>query len=102
MFRVNHISWWKEELPSEEERQFGLKTLDEHGNKVDFIISHCCPQQIASVFSHGGYKPDELTSYFNVIAETVNFSKWFFGHYHDNQVVMSKFVMLYEQIVRCV
>lgn len=102
MFRVNHISWWKEELPSEEERQLGLKTLDEHGNKVDFIISHCCPQQIASVFSHGGYKPDELTSYFNVIAETVDFSKWFFGHYHDNQVVMSKFVMLYEQIVRCV
>lgn len=101
MFRVNHISWWKQELPSEEEMKYGLKTLEEHGNKVDFIISHCCPQQVASVFSNGFYKSDVLTSYFNVVAETVDFTKWFFGHYHNNQVVMSKFLMLYEQIVRC-
>lgn len=101
IFRVNHVSWWKQELPSEEEMEFGLKTLAEHGNKVDFIISHCCPQQIASVLSNGYYKPDSLTSYFNIVAGTVDFSRWLFGHYHDNQVVMSKFIMLYEQIVRC-
>lgn len=102
MFRINHISWWEQELPTEEEMQFGLKTLGENSNKVDFIISHCCPQQIASVFSRGCYQADDLTRYFNVIADTVDFTRWFFGHYHDNQVVMSKFIMLYEQIVRCV
>lgn len=102
MFRINHISWWKQELPTEEEMQFGLKTLEENENKVDFIISHCCPQQVASLFSRGCYKPDDLTRYFNVVADTVDFSRWFFGHYHNNQVVMSKFIMLYEQIVRCV
>lgn len=102
MFRVNHISWWKQELPTEEEMQFGLKTLEENGNKVDFVISHCCPQQVVSLFSHGCYQADDLTRYFNVIADTVEFDRWFFGHYHNNQVVMSKFIMLYEQIVRCV
>lgn len=102
MLRINHISWWKEEMPSQEEMDFGLKTLGERGNKVDFIISHCCPQEIASIFSHGSYKPDQLTSYFNVVANTVDFSKWFFGHYHNNAQVLSKFVMLYEQIVRVV
>lgn len=102
MFRINHISWWKQELPTEEEMQFGLKTLEENENKVDFIISHCCPQQVASLFSHGCYQPDDLTRYFNVVADTVDFSRWFFGHYHDNQTVISKFIMLYEQIVRCV
>lgn len=102
MFRINHISWWEQELPTEEEMQFGLKTLGENSNKVDFIISHCCPQQIALVFSRGCYQADDLTRYFNVIADTVDFTRWFFGHYHDNQVVMSKFIMLYEQIVRCV
>lgn len=102
MFRVNHISWWEQELPTEEEMQFGLKTLEENGNKVDFVISHCCPQQVASLFSHGCYQADDLTRYFNVIADTVEFDRWFFGHYHNNQVVMSKFIMLYEQIVRCV
>lgn len=102
MFRVNHISWWEQELPTEEEMQFGLKTLEENGNKVDFVISHCCPQRVASLFSHGCYQADDLTRYFNVIEDTVEFDRWFFGHYHNNQVVMSKFIMLYEQIVRCV
>ena len=102
MLRINHISWWEQELPSEAEMAFGLGNLEENGNEVDFIVSHCCPQQIASLFSHGVYKPDKLTSYFNVVAETVKFSKWFFGHYHNNQQVMSNFIMLYEQIVRVV
>lgn len=50
MLRINHLSWWKEEMPSDEEMEFGLKTLAENRNKVDFVVSHCCPQSIASVF----------------------------------------------------
>lgn len=101
-FRVNHVSWWKQELPTEEEMELGLKNLKKHGNKVDFIVSHCCPQQVAAVFSNGFYKADLLTNYFNTIAETTDFTKWFFGHYHDNAQIMSKYVLLYEQIVRVV
>lgn len=102
MLRINHLSWWEQELPSREEMDFGMKTLEENGNRVDFIVSHCCPQQVASLFSHGFYTPDDLTSYFNVVAETIKFERWFFGHYHNNQAVMSNFIMLYEQIVRVV
>lgn len=102
MLRINHISWWKEEMPSQNEMDFGLETLKEHNNKVDFVVSHCCPQEIVAIFSHGSYKPDKLTSYFNVIAEMTDFSKWFFGHYHNNMQILSKFVMLYEQIVRII
>lgn len=100
MFRINHSSWWEQEIPSQDEMDFGLKTLSENNNKVDFIISHCCPQTIASIFSYGNYSPDILTTYFDVVAETVDFSKWFFGHYHNNVQIMDKFIMLYEQIVR--
>ena len=102
MFRVNHYSWWEQEMPSQEEMMFGLKTLEEHGDKVDYIITHCCPQEVASVFSHGCYKPDILTQYFNTVAADTEFTKWYFGHYHDNQQIFGKFVMLYEQIVRVV
>lgn len=102
LIRVNHMSWWKEEMPSQEEMDFGLKTLAEHDNKVDFVVSHCCPQEVASLFSHGAYKPDQLTTYFDTVANTVDFTKWFFGHYHNNTQVLSKFVMLYEHIIRVV
>lgn len=102
MFRVNHQSWWKEEMPSQEEMELGMRTLEEHNNKVDYIVTHCCPQQIATVYSNGMYKADKLTSYFNVVAETVDFDKWFFGHYHDDCEIMSKFIMLYDQIIRVI
>jgi hypothetical protein len=102
MLRINHISWWKQEMPSEDEMKFGLETLRNNGNKVDYIVSHCCPQDVASLFSHGFYKPDKLTDYFNTVARTTEFSKWFFGHYHNNKQILDKFIMLYEQIVRVV
>jgi len=89
-------------MPSQEEMEFGLKTLADNGNKVDYIVSHCCPQEVASIFSHGSYKPDQLTQYFNDVKNTVEFDKWFFGHYHDNQQILGNFYLLYEQIVRVV
>lgn len=102
MFRVNHISWWEQELPTQEEMDFGIETLAKNGNKVDYIISHCCPQEVLSIFSMGCYKTDVLTTYFNAIARDNKFTKWFFGHYHDNQQIMGKFIMLYEQIIRII
>ena len=101
-FRINHMSWWKQEMPTQEEMDFGLKTLKEYDNKVDYIVSHCCPQEIASLFSHGLYKPDQLTQYFNDVKDTVKFDKWFFGHYHDNAQILENYYLLYEQIVRVV
>ena len=98
LFRINHVSWWKQELPSKEELAFGLQTLIRNDNKVDFIISHCCPQEIASLC--GFREPDILTSWFNMVAYTVQFDKWFFGHYHDERQIMGKFIMLYEKIER--
>lgn len=98
MFRINHLSWWKQELPTEDELAFGLQTLIQNGNKVDYIISHCCPQEIASFC--GFREPDVLTQWFNMVAHTVQFDKWYFGHYHDNRQIMSKFILLYEKIER--
>lgn len=103
MFRINEMSWWKEELPTEEEMQHGIETLNAAGNKVDFVISHCCPQSIASLFSHGLYKSDILTRYFDgLINNGLTFKNWFFGHYHDDQQIMIKYIMLYDQIIQIV
>ncbi|MBP5461995.1 MAG: metallophosphoesterase [Lachnospiraceae bacterium] len=100
MFRINHLSWWELELPTESELEFGMQTLAQHGNEVDFIVTHCCPQSIASLC--GFRDGDILTQYFNAIAETVKFKKWFFGHYHGDKQILCDYIMLYEQIVRIV
>jgi len=99
-YRINHLSWWKEELPSEEEMDEGRKNLQRYDNKVDFIVTHCASSSTAALISHGVYKPDLLTAYLETIRETVTFKKWFFGHYHDNRNVNAEEILLWEQIIR--
>ena len=100
-FRINHLSWWKEELPSQEEMDRGIDSLNKVGWKVDYIVTHCAPQQIASIISNGFYGSDRLTMYFNgLLDKGIQFESWFFGHYHDSRRIMSKFYLLYGEIMR--
>ena len=100
MFRIKDLTWWEQELPTQEEMDNGLLNLAKHGNKVDFIISHCASSSVASVFSAGLYKPDILTDYLEKVCTITDFEHHFFGHYHDNCRIMGNHNMLYEQIVR--
>ena len=100
MYRINHLSWWKEELPSEEEYQIARANLDRAGWEVDYIITHCCPSSVQDKFSGGLYQKDALTEFFEEICQRCRFRYWFFGHYHENMVIEQKYAMLYEQIIR--
>lgn len=98
-FRVNHVSWWKEELPSQDEMDFGMKTLEEHGYEVDYVITHSLPQEVNSML--GFRDPDTITMYFNgLLRNGLKFNQWFAGHLHINERVLGKFNILYEDIVR--
>lgn len=99
-YRINHLSWWAQEMPSEEEMEEGRKNLAKHNNTVDFIISHCCASSTAALLSGGEFMPDMLTTYFEEIRQTTKFKKWFFGHYHGNRNVSTEEILLYEQIIR--
>lgn len=100
MFRVNHVSWWEREMPSQEEMEEGRMNLEKTGNKVDFIISHCAPSSTVALFSQGLFAPDPLTQYLEEIRQKTDYKRWLFGHYHENMAVNDKDIMLYEQIVR--
>ena len=45
--RTPGISWWPEEMPSTEEYEEGQQNLEKHGNKVDYILTHTCPEHVA-------------------------------------------------------
>lgn len=99
-YRVNHLSWWRQELPSEEEMEEGRRNLEIHNYEVDFVVSHCCASSTLALLSYGMYSPDILTDYFEEPRQSVHFKKRFFGHYHDNRNVNAEEILLYEQIVR--
>ncbi len=99
--RINHLSWWKEELPNQEEMDFGEKTLKDYNNEVDYVISHSLPQEICSLC--GYHTPDAITMYFNKLLQSgLKFKEWWAGHYHQERRIMCKFNIIYEKIVRLI
>lgn len=68
LYRVNHRSWWKEELSSEEEYRTARDSLGHHGWKVDYIITHCGPTSVQDELSRGFYKADKLTDFLDEVA----------------------------------
>ena len=101
-FRVNHRSWWKEELPSEEEYAEARKNLEREDYEVDYIITHCAPSSIVDIVGNNRYEHDRLTDFLEEVKEKAKFHYWIFGHYHDDKKIQDRFILLYDQIVRVV
>ena len=99
-YRVNQLNWWPEEMPNGKEMATGLLNLEKHNHKVDFIVTHDCPASTLALLGHGYYKPDELNTYFEKIRSEVDYTRWFFGHYHFDQYINEKDIVIFDQIVR--
>lgn len=99
-YRINHLSWWEQELPTQAEMEEGRRNLEANGNKVDYIVTHCCASSTQVLLGGGLFKVDYLNEYLEEVRQHVKFKKWFFGHYHDNKNVNAEEILLYEQIIQ--
>ena len=45
-YRIKGISWWEQELPTEEEMQEGIRNLEKANYKVDYVITHCLASSV--------------------------------------------------------
>lgn len=100
-YRKEGRSWWAREMPAIDEYEEAVINLEKHSGKVDYVITHCAPEATLCALN----MPDmhfrsvnELTSFFDTIAQTILFKDWYFGHYHDDSDC-GKFHMLYQRIV---
>lgn len=101
MYRIKGLSWWEQELPTEEEMQTGIENLANYNNKVDFILSHSpSTSELYLLGDKGLYEPDILTNYLEKIKITTEYKRHLFGHMHINKAINEKDIVLYEQIIR--
>lgn len=96
--RIPKISWWAQEMPTHSERLHGLEVLEEHENKVDYILTHCAPSNLLEAISPW-YESDELNSYLKVIYNNIEFKHWYCGHYHQDREIADNFTILYRKII---
>ena len=101
-YRINHESWWKEELPNDAEMEEGRKTLAQHGYKVDYVITHCCTNRVQEQLNEE-YKrelePDVLTDYFQELEGMLQYRHWYCGHYHLDVNFDEKHTILYHKMI---
>ena len=97
MVRVNGVSWWKQEMPTQEIMDRGIKNAKNAG-KVDYVITHEAPASDKILL---GYEAnDPLSRYFERIRDVMTYKTWFFGHMHINRRMSDNTIALYEQIIQ--
>lgn len=97
-YRKEHVSWWKEEMPTIEEMRRGVDALNACNWSVDYVISHCAPRSVQMTINHL-FDSDPLVSFLEIVRMDLNFKKWFFGHYHIDKRIGDQFYAIYNSIV---
>jgi hypothetical protein len=97
-WRREGVSWWSEELPSNDEYNKALAALDTVNWKVDIILSHCAPDSIQTALADW-YEHDKLTNFLETVKQDCDYKAWFFGHYHVDQDIDDKHAAVYERLI---
>lgn len=94
-------SYWKQELPTHEEYEYGFSQIDKHNRKFDYVFSHTCPSRIIENIIHKtpyteARFNDPVAKYFDEIDNLIEFKEWHFGHFHTDIKVIEN-----ENIFQC-
>lgn len=102
-FRREGYSWWKAELPTDEDLDEALANLKRYNNKVDYIVTHSCgeralmyPPLRTRTIQMDVYPENQMLSYFEDILE---YKHWYFGHYHLDGRLNDRMTVLLNEIV---
>lgn len=100
LYRINHVSWWKEEAPSLDEKEYAFQQMGKIDHKVDFIITHTPPTE---VLFQMGYRSDDISNFLQTFVNNTKYKKWFCGHMHDDRYFpICNTYLLYEDIIRII
>lgn len=97
--RTEGISWWKDEMPDENECKIAYDNLKAHDNKVDYIITHSAPTSIQKQIKPQ-YNSNKLTDFLEEIKNNISYQTWYFGHYHKDIIVDAKHICNYYEITQ--
>ncbi len=99
IYRIEHISWWKEEMPNAKELDYGIHNLSKYNNEVDYIITHSVPSSLLHMFN-ADFTSNNLTDYFDYIKDNVKFKYWFSGHYHLDKDISENITLVYNKKIK--
>ena len=93
--------WRHVRIPTHEEYEEGLSNLENHNYKVDYILTHTAPREVVTAMGYDEESSDEtgLRRYFQQIADEAEYKMWFFGHFHEDEVIEDVFRAMFDDVV---
>lgn len=102
IYRKEGVSWWARELPSDEEYSEAISNLEKHDFKINFIVTHCAPEDYAYYYTDLDIsrKINKMTTFLSglITEHDISFDGWYFGHYHED-IDFDNFHCLYQRVV---
>ena len=103
--RTIGINWWSQEVPSYADMDKALDSLENHDWKVDYIISHNCPERVGMRFitehnAQGLYNTkinDPVSNFLQYVVEKAEFKHLYYGHWHEDWT-WDKYTLLYQNV----
>lgn len=95
-YRKEHVSWWKDELPTQADVDNAVKNLDKVNWDVDYVVSHDVYEDHPSAKKYpldlSVYGPGYLDIHkvLQGFEDKLNYKMWFTGHYHDDFKVIDE------------
>ena len=100
-YRIEGISWWKEEIYSQAQLDNAFENLDKYNWQVDYVVTHTAPPRfIHAIGKFDAYYKDPTVALLKEIESKLIYDFWFFGHFHvDVYNKYQKFFALYNTVI---
>ncbi|WP_297237644.1 metallophosphoesterase [uncultured Faecalicoccus sp.] len=109
IYRKEHETWWKDEIPTKKECAHALETLDKYHWKVDYVLthdvflSHPLSAKYETDIQAYGAQYQDIHEFLNQIEQKLEYTAWFHGHYHTDQLYRTPqgkpILCLYDRVV---
>lgn len=95
VYRTINRDWWLEEIPSIQEENHGILTLQQHNMSVEYILTHTPPERAIPLLKAADGSSlgmfynsiDMCARFLNFVQENVNYKEWYCGHMHIDQAI---------------
>ena len=94
---VPGLSWWPEELPSQEELDAAWEAYRRAGG-AQVILTHDCPSSLLGCMAGEG-TPNRLQLFLERLRREGGFDRWYFGRYHQDRQIPPVYHALYQQVL---
>lgn len=99
--REEGISWWKEEMPGEEEIKNAEENLIAAEKQVNYILTYEAPaiaKDFLKLHTNQYVNISPLNTYLQVLTKDIDYYHWYFGSLHTDLEISKKMTAVFSKI----